>query len=174
MPTILNYRDTRPNLPASVYLAPTATLIGAVDIGEESSIWFGAVLRADVMPISIGSRTSIQDNTVIHVSDGTWATTVGNDVTVGHSVVLHGCVVSDRVLVGIGSVVLDGAEIASDVILGAGSLVTPGTTIPSGVLAHGRPARPIRDLRPEELKQISDNATLYVDYRARYLAEPLP
>ena len=169
-PTIIAYGGTRPRVDPTAYVAPTATLVGDVAVGPESSVWFGAVVRGDVMPITIGARTSIQDNTVIHVSEETHPTAVGDDVTVGHSVVLHGCRVSDRVIVGIGSIVLDGAVVESDVIVGAGSLVTPGTRIPPGVLALGRPARPARDLREEELAWIRENARLYVGYRERYRA----
>ncbi len=171
-PLLLPYGEHAPTVDESVYLAPGATLVGDVTVGVDSSVWFGAVIRGDVMPIRIGARTSIQDNAVIHVSDGTHPTDVGDDVTVGHAVVLHGCRVADRVIVGIGSIVLDGAEIASDVILGAGSLVTPGTRIPGGVLAVGRPARPRRDLRDDERAWVRENARLYVGYRARYRSDP--
>ena len=121
------------------------------------------------MPIRIGARTSIQDNSVVHTTDHWSPCVVGDDCTVGHAVTLHGCVVGSRVLVGMGSILLDAAEIGDDVIIGAGSLVTARTKIPPGVMAFGRPAKPVRDLKPEELEQIRDAARHYValldDYR---------
>ncbi len=157
------YRGILPRVDPSCFVAPTAALIGDVEVGAGSSLWFGAVLRGDVMPIRVGARTSIQDNTVVHSTGGWCATTIGDACTVGHSVVLHGCTVRDRVLVGMGSIVLDEAEIGSDTILGAGSLVTARTKIPSGVLALGRPARAIRELTDEERQRILDAAQAYTD-----------
>jgi carbonic anhydrase/acetyltransferase-like protein (isoleucine patch superfamily) len=168
-PIVLPARGKHPVIPSSVYVAPGAAVIGDVEIGEESSIWFGASVRGDCHYIRIGARTSIQDNSVLHVTHDTWPTLVGNDVTVGHACILHGCRIADRVLVGMGSCVIDDAEIASDVILGAGSLVTMGARIPSGVLALGRPAKVVRDLRPDEIERIRESARLYVGYRAEYL-----
>ncbi len=166
--------DLAPNVAPRAYVAPTAALTGDVVVGELSSIWFGAVLRGDVMPIRIGARTSIQDNSVVHTTTGRVPTLVGDDVTVGHAVVLHGCTVKDRVLVGMGSIVLDGAVIEPDVIVGAGSLVTQGTVIPSGMLAHGRPARPVRPLDDRERAQIVEAAAIYVENTLRYLSECKP
>jgi carbonic anhydrase/acetyltransferase-like protein (isoleucine patch superfamily) len=145
-------------------VAPTSSVIGDVHVGAESSIWYGAVLRGDVMPIRIGQRTSIQDNAVIHATGGWSGTTVGDRVTVGHSVILHGCSVGSDVLVGMGSIVLDAAEIGDWVVLGAGSLVTARTKIPSGVLAMGRPAKPIRELTEVERARIAEASELYVGY----------
>jgi len=169
---IVSYKGIVPHVAEGVYLAPTASIIGDTQIGAGSSIWFGAVLRGDVQPIRIGARTSIQDNSVVHATGGWTPTLVGDEVTVGHAVILHGCTVHDRVLVGMGSIVMDAAEIGSDTILGAGSLVLTETKIPSGVLAHGRPARPIRDLREDELKFIREAAQTYIEHTAEYLAEP--
>ncbi|MFO0681217.1 MAG: gamma carbonic anhydrase family protein [Sandaracinus sp.] len=154
----------RPVLAASAFVAPTASVIGEVTIGEESSIWYGAVLRGDVMAIRIGARSSIQDNSVIHATGGWAETIVGDEVTVGHSVILHGCRIGSRVLVGMGSIVLDDAEIGDGSLLGAGSLVTARTKIPPGVLAHGRPAKVARDLKPEELENVLEASRLYVRY----------
>ncbi len=169
MGVIVRYGRTLPEVAGDAFIAPNATLIGDVQVGAESSVWFGAVVRGDVMPIRIGARTSIQDNSVLHATGGWAETVVGDDCTVGHAVVLHGCTVRDRVLVGMGSIVLDGAEIGSDTILGAGSLVTTRAKIPSGVLALGRPAKPVRELRDEDLARIREAAALYVGYRAAYL-----
>lgn len=163
------YRGIMPRVDPSAFVAKTASIIGDVIVGAGASIWFGAVIRGDVMPIRIGARSSIQDNAVVHATGGWCETQVGEDCTVGHSVVLHGCTIRDRVLVGMGSIVLDGAEIGSDTILGAGSLVTARTVIPSGVLALGRPAKVVRELTDEERQQLLDASAVYQelvrDYR---------
>ncbi len=163
------YRGITPRVDPTAFVALTAAVIGDVVVGASSSVWYGAVIRGDVMAIRIGARTSIQDNTVIHATGGWRETHVGDGCTVGHSVILHGCTVGDRVLVGMGSIVLDEAEIGSDTILGAGSLVTARTTIPSGVLALGRPAKVIRELTDAERQQLLDATAVYEglvrDYR---------
>ncbi len=164
MKNVLPYLGITPTLAAGVFVAPTASVIGDVSVGAESSIWYGAVLRGDVMAIRIGARTSIQDNSVVHATGGWAAVEVGDEVTVGHSVVLHGCRVGHRVLVGMGSIVLDDAEIGDGSMIGAGSLVTARTKIPPGVLAHGRPAKVARDLRPDEIENILEASRLYVRY----------
>lgn len=161
---VFPYLGRRPVVDPSAFVAPTASVIGDVTIGPGSSIWYGAVLRGDVMPIRIGARSSIQDNSVIHATGGWADATVGDDVTVGHSVILHGCRIGSRVLVGMGSIVLDDAEIGDETMLGAGSLVTARTKLPAGVLAHGRPAKAVRDLKPEELERILEASRLYVGY----------
>jgi carbonic anhydrase/acetyltransferase-like protein (isoleucine patch superfamily) len=168
MALVVPYQGISPRIHPSAFVAPNATVIGDLEIGEDSSIWFGAVLRGDVMPLRVGKRTSIQDNSVVHATGGWAPTVIGDDCTVGHAVLLHGCTVHDRVLVGMGSIVLDGAEIGSDTILGAGSLVTTGTKIPAGVLALGRPAKVLRELRDEDLARIREAAELYVGYGRAY------
>lgn len=162
------YRGVEPRLAEGVFVAPSASVIGDVSIGARSSVWYGAVIRGDVMPIRIGERTSIQDNSVLHATGGWAETIVGDRVTVGHSVILHGCAVGSDVLVGMGSIVLDAAEIGDWVMLGAGSLVTARTKIPAGVLAMGRPAKPVRDLTDEERARIAEAAELYVEYGAEH------
>jgi carbonic anhydrase/acetyltransferase-like protein (isoleucine patch superfamily) len=160
-----------------VFVAPTASIIGDVEIGAESSVWYGAVLRGDVMPIRVGARTSIQDNSVVHATGGWHDTVIGDEVTVGHSVILHGCRIGSRVLVGMGSIVLDEAEIGDGSLLGAGSLVTARTKLPAGMLAHGRPAKPARPLKPEELENVLEASRLYVRYgreHAESVAESAP
>jgi carbonic anhydrase/acetyltransferase-like protein (isoleucine patch superfamily) len=164
------YRGVLPTVDASAFVAPTASVIGDVVLGPGSSIWYGAVIRGDVMPIRIGERTSIQDNAVLHATGGWHDTVVGDRVTVGHSVILHGCQVGSDCLIGMGSIVLDAAEIGDWVMLGAGSLVTARTRIPSGVLAMGRPARPIRELTDEERARIAEAAELYVGYARDHAA----
>ncbi|MCS6798340.1 MAG: gamma carbonic anhydrase family protein [Myxococcota bacterium] len=163
------YRGIWPRVASDAFVAPGAHLVGDVVVGPQCSIWFGAVLRGDVMPIRVGARTSIQDNCVLHATGGWAPTLVGEDCTIGHGAILHGCSVADRVLVGMGSIVLDGAEIGPDVLLGAGSLVPPRARIPAGVLVMGRPARVVRPLSAEELERIREAATLYVGYGAEYL-----
>ncbi len=162
------YRGVLPRVDASCFVAPTAAIIGDVEVGASSSLWFGAVLRGDVMPIRVGARTSIQDNCVVHSTGGWCETRVGSECTIGHSVILHGCTVGDRVLVGMGSIVLDEAEIGADTILGAGSLVTARTKIPPGVLALGRPAKAVRELTAEERARILDAARAYTELVADY------
>ena len=136
-PIFLPFGDYIPSVAASAYIAPGAALIGDVVIGPESSVWFNTTIRGDVMPIRIGARTSIQDNSVIHATEGWAPTVVGEDCVVGHNVILHGCTLGDRVLVGMGSILLDAVEVGSDVLIGAGSLVTARTKLPSGVLVMG-------------------------------------
>jgi carbonic anhydrase/acetyltransferase-like protein (isoleucine patch superfamily) len=164
MSHILPYRGIFPRLAPGVFTAPSASIIGDVEVGEESSIWYGAVLRGDVMPIRVGARTSIQDNSVVHATGGWHDATIGDDCTIGHGVILHGCRVGDRVLVGMGTIVLDAVEIGDDVMIGAGSLVTARTKIPAGMLAHGRPAKVIRELTAEERERIMEASSLYRRY----------
>jgi gamma-carbonic anhydrase len=161
---LYEYLATRPRLGRDVYIAPNATVIGDVVLGDESSVWFGAVIRGDVMPIRFGKRTNLQDGSVVHVTGGTASTTVGDDVTVGHMVLLHGCTVGNRVLVGMGSVLLDGSVIEDDAIVAAGSLVSPGTRIPQGALAMGRPARVVRQLKDSDRDWVREAGRLYVEY----------
>lgn len=164
MSHVLPYRGISPRVASSAFVAPSASVVGDVEIGEESSIWYGAVLRGDVMPIRVGARTSIQDNAVVHATGGWADAIVGDDCTVGHGVILHGCTVGHRVLVGMGSILLDAVEVGDDVMIGAGSLVTARTKIPSGHLVYGRPAKVIRPLRPEELAHVHEASRLYQRY----------
>ena len=168
MALVRSYLGTAPRIGEGTFLAETAVIVGDVVIGARSSIWYGAVLRGDVFHIRIGDETSIQDNTVIHVTHGRNATIVGDRVTIGHSVNLHGCSVADRCIIGMGSIILDSAEIGERCIVGAGSLVTPGTRIPPGTLALGSPARPKRDLTAEELAWLEVSAAHYVELARNY------
>lgn len=169
MALILPYEGQLPEVADDAYVADNVTLVGDVQIGPDSSVWFGSVLRGDVLPIRIGARTSIQDNSVMHTSSGRVPTLIGDDVTAGHAVILHGCTVHDRVIVGMGSILLDGAEVGSDTIVGAGSLVTENAKIPPGVLALGRPAKVVRELREAEVAQIRESAEGYVAKCRAYL-----
>ncbi len=169
MALIKPYRGILPKIHPSVYLSENVCVIGDVEIGEDSSVWFGAVVRGDVNYIRIGRRTNIQDNSVVHVTHETAPTIVGDDVTVGHRVILHGCVLGNRILVGMGAILMDGVEVEDDVIIGAGALVTQNKKIPSGVLVAGVPAKIIRDLKDEEVKMIRESANNYVEYKNNYL-----
>jgi carbonic anhydrase/acetyltransferase-like protein (isoleucine patch superfamily) len=151
-----------PQLGESVFVAPSADVIGNVVVGARSSIWYCVVLRGDVESIRVGAETSIQDNTVVHVDSSGYSTVIGDRVTVGHSVVLHGCSIGDDALIGIGSIVLNGAEVGAGAMVGAGSLVTPGTKIPPGMLALGSPARVKRPLTDEEKRHMREGAARYV------------
>jgi len=168
MAIVRSFQGKTPVLGAEAFLADNAVLVGDVEVGARSSIWFGAVLRGDVFHIRVGDETSIQDNSVVHVTHGRNATLVGSRVTVGHSVTLHGCVIRDRCIIGMGSTVLDNAEIGERCIVGAGALVTPGTRIPAGTLALGAPARPKRDLTADELEWIDFSAQHYVELARKY------
>ena len=159
-----------PSIDPTAVVFEDARVVGRVRIGAGSSVWFGAVVRGDVHDITIGTRSNVQDRAVVHVTRERFVTKIGDDVTVGHGVVLHGCSIADRVLVGIGAIVLDGVEIGEDCMIGAGALVTPGTKIPPGHLALGSPARVSRGLRPAELEHLRRSAANYVALAARYRA----
>lgn len=160
-----------PNVAESAWVHSSAHVIGRVAIGAESSVWFGSVVRGDIHDIRIGCRTNLQDLCVAHVTRDRFATFIGDDVTVGHRAVLHGCRVGDRCLIGIGAILMDGVEVAADSMVAAGALVSPGTQVPSGVVVMGRPARVARELRPEEHEHILRSAQQYAEYAARYRAQ---
>jgi carbonic anhydrase/acetyltransferase-like protein (isoleucine patch superfamily) len=165
---LITYKGVAPQIDPSAFVQPSAQIIGDVVIGAQSSVWFNAVIRGDVHFIRIGARTNIQDNATIHVTNGRWPTVLGDDVTVAHAVVLHGCRVGDRCLIGIGAIILDGVEIADDCLIAAGSLLTPGTKIPAGQLVMGRPAKAVRPLGPDELAHLRQSAANYVGYAEAY------
>jgi gamma-carbonic anhydrase len=160
------FRGKAPRVPASAFVEQSAQVVGDVELGEGSSIWFNTVVRGDVGPIRVGARTNIQDLCVVHCTRGRHDVTIGEEVTVGHSVTLHGCVVKDRVLVGMGATVMDGAVIAEDSIVGAGALVTPGSTFPPRSMIIGSPARAKRSLTEAEIAFIKQSAVNYVGYAA--------
>ena len=171
MPILRRFGEKAPNVHASAFVAPGAVVVGDVEVGERSSIWFGCVLRGDVNAIRIGARTNVQDLTTIHVTSRTHPTVVGDEVTIGHRVVLHGCTIKDRCLGGIGSVVMDGAVVGPEAVVGAGALVPPGMVVPPRTLVMGSPAKVKRDLAPEEIEALRRSAENYVEYAARYVAE---
>ena len=167
---IYPYLGKYPKIGRDCYVAPTASLIGDVELGDEASVWFGCVLRGDVSPIVIGKRSNIQDNTVIHGEDGC-PTIIGEDVTVGHSAIIHAATVGDRVLVGMGAVLLSRCRVGEDTIIGARALVTEEVVIPPGSLVLGMPGKVVRTLTQEEQSRIVDSAHRYVEQAAKYMRE---
>ncbi|MBD2792188.1 gamma carbonic anhydrase family protein [Xenorhabdus szentirmaii] len=169
------YLDFYPQVGQKVFLDPSSVVIGDVRLADNVSIWPLVVIRGDVNYVSIGSRTNIQDGSVLHVThqsndnpDG-FPLKIGEDVTVGHKAMLHGCKVGNRVLIGMGSILLDNAIIEDDVIIGAGSLVPPGKKLESGYLYIGSPAKQVRKLKPEELEGLLYSANNYVRWKDNYL-----
>jgi carbonic anhydrase/acetyltransferase-like protein (isoleucine patch superfamily) len=160
-----------PQIASSAYIDPQAVVIGDVTIGEYSSVWPCTVIRGDVHWIRIGKRTNIQDGCVLHVMKDTHPLTLGDAVTVGHGVVLHGCTIESRVLIGMGSVLLNGARVGEGSIIAAGTLVPEGTVVPPGSLFMGHPGKFRRALTPDDLASIEAYATRYVEYSETYKAE---
>ncbi|MBL8143990.1 MAG: gamma carbonic anhydrase family protein [Acidobacteria bacterium] len=166
------YRGQWPRVTPTAFVDRSAQVIGDVEIGDASSVWMNVVIRGDVHRIRIGARTNIQDGTIVHVMRDTHPTTLGDEVTIGHAAVLHGCTIHDRVLVGMGAIVLNGALIEEDCIIAAGALVVEGARIPARSLVMGRPAAVKRALTDTEVASIRDYAARYVAYRLDYLDEP--
>lgn len=173
---ISTYKNYEPKIGKRVYIAPTAEVIGRCEIGDDSSIWFGSIVRGDVHFIKIGKRTSIQDLTMVHVtqhtkedaSDG-FRTTIGDDVTVGHKVMLHGCTIGNACLIGMHATLLDGCEIGAESIVAAGSLVTQGKKFSPRSLIMGTPAKAVRSLSRTEIEKIYHSSENYVKYKNEYL-----
>jgi carbonic anhydrase/acetyltransferase-like protein (isoleucine patch superfamily) len=167
---IVEYGGKRPKIHPSAFVAPTAVLIGDVEVGEESSIWFGAVLRGDNGPIRVGARTSIQDNSVLHVSEG-GQTLIGDDVTVGHSAVMEDCDIRRHALIGSNATLLNGCTIGEGSLIAAGSVVGERAQIPARVLAAGAPAKVKKPLEGEAAHWIEISAHEYVKLSRSYLAQ---
>lgn len=173
---IRGWQGTYPELGANVYVDEMALVLGRVRLGEDSSVWPGAVLRGDVETISIGARSNVQDLSVMHVThDGPYSPgglpcRVGDDVTVGHRAILHACSIGDRCLIGMGAIVMDGVEIGDDCLIAAGALLPPGKHCPPGTLWRGAPARMARELHGEEFDQLRYSAAHYVELKNRHLA----
>ena len=167
---ILPYKGLQPQIPESCFVAPSADVIGEVHLGEHSSVWFGCVLRGDVNYIRIGSRTNIQDGAVIHGMKDEFPVIVGDEVTVGHNVTLHGCTVANLCLIGMGSVILNNARIGEGAIIAAGAVVPENIEIPSRSIYMGNPARFRRHLSDKDLEEIRAYAQRYVGYKDDYLA----
>ncbi len=166
--TVLPYNGISPRLDPSVFLAAGARLTGDVTIGEDSSVWFNVVIRGDVHYVKIGRRTNIQDNVVIHGTLDRFPTNIGDDVTVGHSAILHACTIEDLCLIGMGAVVMDDAVVGKGSLVAAGTLVSPGTKIPPGSMVVGVPGRVRRPLTAEETAYLAVSARHYVEYAAGY------
>ena len=163
------FKGRLPRVDRSAYVDDSAQVIGDVDIGAESSIWMNVVIRGDVNVIRIGKRTNIQDLSLLHGMTGTHPTRVGDEVTVGHSAIIHGATVENRVLVGMGAMLLNGVHVESDCVIAAGTLLTEGTRIPARSLVMGRPGKVKRMLTEEEVKEIRWYAEAYVNYRLDYM-----
>ncbi len=175
---ILKYQNYMPEIGQNSWIAEGSTIIGDVKIGSDSAIWFGTVIRGDVHSIIIGNRTNIQDLSMVHtthhkeierdINDG-HPTIIGDDVTVGHRVMLHGCKIGNGCLIGMSATILDGAEIGNESIVGAGSLVTKGKKFPPRSLIMGSPAKVVRELTDDEVKELYDSAKRYVKFKNNYL-----
>lgn len=165
------FRGVTPQIPASAYVDLSAQVIGDVHIGEESSVWCNAVLRGDMFYIRIGNRTNVQDNSVIHTRTGSHPTILEDEVTVGHSVTLHGCYVEQGSLIGIGSIVLDDVRVGTKSLVAAGSLIAPGTIIPPRSLVMGIPAKVKRPLTDEEVASLDLFWQNYVNFTKKYKSE---
>jgi carbonic anhydrase/acetyltransferase-like protein (isoleucine patch superfamily) len=166
---VREYEGKSPRLGARIFVAENATLVGDVVIGDDCSIWYGAVLRGDVHSIRIGAGTNIQDNCVLHVTNGTHPIDIAEEVTIGHGVIAHGCTIGRAALIGMGSRVLDGARIGELALVGAGALVSEGMVVPPRTLAVGVPAKVKRDLRDDEIARLEQSWKNYIDYKDRYL-----
>lgn len=171
---IRTFKNIRPSVDASAYVDQSAQVIGDVHIGAESSVWMNVVIRGDVNHVRIGKRTNIQDLTMIHVMRETHPTIIGDEVTVGHSAVVHGTTIEDRVLIGMAAVLLNGVHIEHDCIIAAGTLLTEGTRIPARSLVMGRPGKVKRQLSDEEVAEIRWYSDNYVNYRLDYSTETRP
>src|SRR5579864_8713895 len=171
-PDVRPYRGKRPQIAASAYIDPAAVIIGDVVIGEDSSVWPCTVIRGDVHHIRIGARTNIQDGCVLHVMRDEHPLVLGDDVTIGHSVTLHGCTIESRCLVGMGAVILNGVHIGAGSVVAAGTLLLEGSKIPAGSLVMGSPGKVKRPLREIDKATIDAYAKRYVGYKNIYREEP--
>jgi carbonic anhydrase/acetyltransferase-like protein (isoleucine patch superfamily) len=168
MALLLPVNGISPVFGNNCFLAPNATVVGDVVAGDDCSVWFNAVVRGDVHSIRIGNKVNIQDNAVIHCTYQTAPTTIGNEVSIGHSAIVHGCTIADRVLVGMGAIVMDHAEVASDVLIAAGAVVLENSKLESGFVYAGVPAKKVKELTPEvfrhNIERIANNYVRYADW----------
>jgi len=176
---IHSFRGKQPQISERVMIAPESYVLGDVSLGNDASVWPGAVIRGDMHAITVGERTSVQDGAVLHITHGSdynpggYPLSIGDDVTIGHQACLHGCTIGDEVLIGIGSIVLDGAVVESQVVIGAGSLVPPGKRLESGYMYKGSPAKQARPLTDKEKSFFKYSAGNYVKLKDEYLSEGL-
>lgn len=168
---LVRHHGVLPRLHASAYVAPGAQLVGEVLVGEDSSIWFNAVLRGDINRVVVGDRTNIQDGSVVHVTSALPAL-IGSDVTVGHMAMIHGCRIEDACLIGMNAIVLDGAVVGPGALVAAGSVVREGFIVPPGMLVAGVPAKIVRELTASERQEIVQSAVHYVEYARSYQQPP--
>ncbi|MEM7618635.1 MAG: gamma carbonic anhydrase family protein [Pseudomonadota bacterium] len=164
----MKYKDITPKLDETVWVADNAVVAGDIEIGAESSVWFGVQMRGDVHEIRIGKRTNIQDNSVVHVTGGLAGTYIGDEVTIGHGAIIHACTIKDRSLIGMGAIVLDEAVVEEGAMLAAGALVPPRKVIPSGQLWGGNPVRYMRDMTEAEKEFLGKSADNYVRLASEY------
>jgi carbonic anhydrase/acetyltransferase-like protein (isoleucine patch superfamily) len=170
MSSLIRYKGKTPQVGERVFLAEGACLVGDVCIGDDSSVFYNAVLRGDLAPIKVGKRSNIQDNVTVHVSAGV-GVNIGDEVTVGHGAVLHGCTIDDNVLIGMGAIVMDGAHIKKNCIIGAGALVTSAKEFPEGSLVMGSPAHVVRALTTDEIKNVKIGVEHYLDAKDELLKD---
>lgn len=165
MPVILPVNGISPEIPEDCFVAPNATVVGDVKMGKECSIWFNAVVRGDVNSIQMGNRVNVQDGACIHCTYKKTKTIIGNNVSIGHNAIVHGCKVEDNVLIGMGAIVMDDATIGQNSIIAAGAVVLEGTEVPPGTIFAGVPAKKIKDISPEllqgEVERIANNYVMY-------------
>jgi len=171
MANIFPYEGRYPKIAGDAWVAPTAAVLGDVEIGSRSSIWFGCTVRGDVNVVRIGRNTNIQDNSVIHVDHATYGTFIGDDVLVGHMCLVHACTVGDRAMIGMKACVMDGAVVEPEAMVAAGALVTPGKVVKSRQLWAGSPAKYMRDLSDEEVARNVDACQRYAEYAETYRLE---
>jgi carbonic anhydrase/acetyltransferase-like protein (isoleucine patch superfamily) len=168
--SLITFKGMAPKIHPSAFLCEGVKIIGDVSVGKDASIWYNTVVRGDVHHIIIGEGTNVQDLSMLHVTNSKFALEIGNFVSIGHSVTLHGCTVKDSCLIGIGANVLDGAVVNSHSLVAAGSLVREGFVVPEGVLVAGVPAKIVRDLSEEEINRVKNNAHNYIKYSAEFRA----
>lgn len=166
---VLPFKGRMPRIASDAYIAPTAAIIGDVEIGSQSSIWFGCVIRGDVNMIRIGERTNIQDSTILHVDSRRYGTFVGDDVLIGHGAIIHACMVEDHAVIGIRATILDGAVVERGAMVAACALIPPGKVVKQGELWAGSPARKVRDITPEESDDLADLTAGYVELAKAYM-----
>jgi len=165
MPVILPVKGVYPQIPESCFIAPNATVVGDVVMGADCSIWFNAVVRGDVNSITMGNKVNVQDGAVIHCTYQKTKTVIGNNVSIGHNALVHGCTVADNVLIGMGAIVMDNCMIGENTIIAAGAVVLEGTQVPAGCIFAGVPAKKVKDISPEllkgEVERIANNYLMY-------------
>lgn len=165
MAVILPVKGVSPHIPEDCFVAPNATIVGDVTMGQECSVWFNAVIRGDVNSIRMGNRVNVQDGACIHCTYQRFGTVIGNNVSIGHHAIVHGCTVEDNVLIGMGAIVMDGAVIGAGSLIAAGAVVLAGTIVPPGSVFAGVPAKKVKDISPElqqgEVERIANNYVLY-------------